>query len=307
MTGFTTAMGEVWREVEGFPPYAVSSLGNIRNVKRNKNLLLSIRGGYMHVSLSNGSKRRTLKVHRLVAAAFVTNPSCKPTVNHKDHCKTNNAAGNLEWATMAEQGAHRRKRDLSKIVSARPVKQLTVCGRHIRQYESIRLAAVAMGKNLSACGEICMAAQGLRKTAYGFMWRYVDAVTLDAEVWEPLLPCHVNGTAGYMTSTEGRVKNTKGRISPGHPNSFGYLQVTVSPKLYRVHILVAKTFISNPEGKGFVNHRDGNKANAKLSNLEWVTNSENLLPECAPSSNLLSMAHYWLNMHQSQPHLGLLG
>ena len=46
-------------------------------------------------------------------------------------------------------------------------------------------------------------------------------------------------------------------------------------KIYKIHRLLAEYFIPNPDNKPCVNHKDGNKLNNSLSNLEWATISEN--------------------------------
>ncbi len=102
----------------------------------------------------------------------------------------------------------------------------------------------------------------------------------------------VKGYEGmYMVSDEGRVmsvpRNTAsglycGTVLAQRPYRSGrYKAVTLSRnserRCFSVHRLVAEAFIPNPEGKSQVNHKDGNKNNNVLSNLEWVTASENVL------------------------------
>lgn len=60
-------------------------------------------------------------------------------------------------------------------------------------------------------------------------------------------------------------------------NSSGYLMVSLSNrKKLCIHKLLAVHFIPNPENKKQVNHKDGNKLNNTLDNLEWTTPSENM-------------------------------
>jgi hypothetical protein len=64
-------------------------------------------------------------------------------------------------------------------------------------------------------------------------------------------------------------------------NGMGYLRYKLSKndnsKRYMAHRIVAEAFIKNPEGKKCVNHKDGNKKNNDVSNLEWNTHSENTI------------------------------
>jgi hypothetical protein len=62
--------------------------------------------GYLYLILKKGCRKHTLKVHRLVASAFIPNPENKPAVNHIDGNKGNNQASNLEWVSTSENLRH---------------------------------------------------------------------------------------------------------------------------------------------------------------------------------------------------------
>lgn len=100
-------MQEVWKPIKSFEGiYEVSSNGNVRNANGRPLKPFMIHQGYLMVELFCHCKRTHARVNRLVAETFIPNPDNKPEVNHKNGDKTDNSAGNLEWATKSENMIH---------------------------------------------------------------------------------------------------------------------------------------------------------------------------------------------------------
>lgn len=97
---------EIWRPVKNYEGlYEISSYGRVRSVDRvniiSDGLVRNLKGrilrpvndkdGYLLCSLCKNGQNKTVKIHRLVAEAFITNPNNLPVINHKDENKTNNS------------------------------------------------------------------------------------------------------------------------------------------------------------------------------------------------------------------------
>ena len=83
----------------------------------------------------------------------------------------------------------------------------------------------------------------------------------------------VNYSSGWVVIKKGR-KLKLGKDCDGYPQVVLYYNK--KPKTYKVHFLVASTFIPNQENKSTVNHKDGIKTNNGMLNLEWAMVKENV-------------------------------
>ena len=229
---------EKWKTIPSFEKYEASTLGRIRNIKTKSILSLSTdMGGYLAMNLYdiNGNKIN-LKVHRIIAETFIPNPKAKLTVNHENKKRTDNRLCNLTWATHKEQIKHMKTFEP-------PIKKNKIAD--------------------------------------------IPLDDLPNEIWKPVI-----GFDRYFISNMGRLKYYKYKrntlkyneddkmiITTGVIQS-GYLTSTISngkdnKETFRIHRLVAREFLSNPDNLPFVNHKDGSKTNNKLDNLEYISPSDN--------------------------------
>ena len=98
--------------------YAISNKGKLINVKNGKELKTRINmNGYLEVQLSTNGMKRTYRIHRLVAIAFLDNIENKPYINHKNGIKYDNRVENLEWCSHSYNTLHAYAQGLEKKVT----------------------------------------------------------------------------------------------------------------------------------------------------------------------------------------------
>ena len=111
---------EIWKDIPNYEGlYQVSNFGNVKSIERRTltkagwsfrvNEIILNKGkslAYENVTLSKNSKTKTIRVHRLVADAFIPNTENRPQVNHIDGNGSNNHYSNLEWSTSSQNIQH---------------------------------------------------------------------------------------------------------------------------------------------------------------------------------------------------------
>ena len=162
----------LWKPVIGYEGlYEVSNSGEIKSIFYGKNPKILKKSktttGYYKIELSKNKKRKSFKVHRLVAIAFIPNIENKPNINHIDGNPLNNNIDNLEWCTQKENVIHaveiglKSKTYISKnelrrlyLVEKKPVRKLeeiysvsntVICDR-LKEY-GIETRSISQSKN----------------------------------------------------------------------------------------------------------------------------------------------------------------
>lgn len=159
---------EIWRAVVGYEGlYEVSNYGNIlslnyRNTGKARLMKPSVRSnGYLQVCLSSGNRKSSIKVHRIVAEAFISNEKGYSEINHIDECKTNNHADNLEWCSRKHNINHSH----SQAVVAKDSRG-NVVSRFISSMEA--------GRAGFSQSSISLCCRGLQRKHMGLFWEYEE-------------------------------------------------------------------------------------------------------------------------------------
>ena len=113
-------MKEIYKDIIGYEGlYQISNFGNVKSlpkkrfngnhyINRNEIIIKAVFSrGYASVGLyDNDGNFKSIKIHKLVATAFIDNPNKKKYINHINSIKNDNRIENLEWCTESENTIH---------------------------------------------------------------------------------------------------------------------------------------------------------------------------------------------------------
>jgi hypothetical protein len=274
MDSITEQLNNMDINVERYPipnidGYEITKDGRIWSKKSNRYNKLSVSNGYHTFKI----KYHVYTISRLVAETFIPNPDNKDYVNHINGDKLDDRVENLKWVTKKENSASHNK----EISHPKRVIQKDMEGKELNKFNSLKEAAESIGMSPSS---ISKAVLKINSSAGGYIWDYEDEVdtSMDISQGKPIY-----GNTKYIIFKDGTVYNPI-RKKPVKPvtNASGYCYVTISngstKANHYIHRIVADHFLENKDkNKTQVNHKDKQRNNNKLENLEWVTQSENII------------------------------
>ena len=167
--------------------YAVTEEGLVWSYRKNDFLIPTLNEqGYYKVTLfDNNGRKKCIYIHKLVALTYIPIPQSEEelTVDHIDRNKRNNTVSNLRWVTRSVQNQNKNwtekmQSSVEKAAKAHshPVEQRDVNNHDIliNSFNSCTEAAIKLFNDRSKNSLINRCAQGRRKSAYGYWWKFVE-------------------------------------------------------------------------------------------------------------------------------------
>lgn len=282
MTEQINLPNEIWKEFEDYKGYYGSSLGRFKNKTTLLKQTKFPSGIHVVKMINNNGKRRTLQSHRIIMILFkpIENHD-KLVVNHINGIKHDNNIENLEWITQQKNVQHAYDNKLNK--NAVSVQKINVDGSVIEEYSSIKNACVANNLTVFKIEQLIKT----QKIINDMFFRKNQPVKINTPQinsidtntqWKKIIID--NNQTNYSASNVGIIRNdTTNRLLK--PNIVcGYHQVTLYIKDKRktcaINRLIAIAFLDNPKKLQEVNHKNKNKFDNNVNNLEWMSKSENI-------------------------------
>lgn len=280
---------KVWKSINNYENYKISDDGTIHSLL-NGVLDPVLISGYKSVKLLKNGKAKRFMIHRLVYETFNNKIIDKnKVIDHIDRNKLNNNIKNLREVSKRENALNcDKKPSIQKNI----IEQYDLNNNFIKEWHSKELLIenLKISKNqFRAIQNCCL---GKQKTTLKFIWKYKNRHDFKntKEFYKILVP--EIKIDNYKISKNGNIINLNGKIlKPSISGEYQSIKIKINKTDYKsfyIHKLVAYTFIDNPKKYNMVNHKDKNKFNNNVTNLEWVSASENSIHSHGKKVNMIN-------------------
>lgn len=167
-----------WKQIKDFDGYFINVEGQIKSTRSFKGTQEKIlkpsknQQGYITYNLMRGGKVFRKPLHRLLMETFKPNKDNLPCINHIDGNILNNSLDNLEWCTYSHNNKEAYKLGLKQSrIKPKQVIQLNKNNEIENVFESLQQIKKTLGYSSGNIAQVC---NRKRKSAYGYIWRYVN-------------------------------------------------------------------------------------------------------------------------------------
>jgi len=260
--------------------YCIDKEGNVYGKKGNIMKPYTDKSRYLNIKLRYNEDKYSHQIHRLVAETFIPNPRNCLEVNHKDKTRNNNNVKNLEWCTSKENKVHAYSKGDCKLEHVK-VYQYDLEENFIEEFKSIKSVKEETGVDLyNVKNKKDYIDEFVKYNKFLWKFDYVNGDRVDVDIdginWKI-----IKEFKNYAVSKKGEVYSIRKKmIMKLHIKDVEYKTI----KLFkdgkhcqkRVHVLVARAFLGKKDDEDkIVNHKDGDKFNNNVKNLEYITRTEN--------------------------------
>jgi hypothetical protein len=281
---------EIWLHSKHYPKYYISNKGRVWSNFVNRILTgCNYRDGYIRYDIANDGTTSHIYGHVLVMLEFVSQRPDNLVIDHKDRDGKNNNLNNLHYVTPSQNS--KNKENVVKNLG-KPIDQFDLSGNYIRSWESLKVAASTLGYTANCIGRCC---NGYVKTYMGFIWALSD-LSKEDELWIDFIPSKLTvytplkelktdkvnievsvDESTYQASDLGRIRRSDGFIYKLNTRKDERVRISLNNISLTVARVICEVFHGPPPSLDCqVNHIDENTSNNISTNLEWLTQINNV-------------------------------
>jgi len=264
-----------WKYIKGYnKKYLISDHGDVFSciyncmIKASKTKL-----EYYQMKLQKNKKQINKYIHVLVYETFIGKKNENFVIDHINRNKLDNKLTNLREVSKSDNA----KNCVKKLNTNKIILQYSLNNKLIKiwyKLEDIIKTNNYSNKKIMDC--LC----NKKENAYNYIWKYEKKLN-QKTVDKYFKPVKTNGDidfSHYKINKNGDIINNKNIIIiPSTNKNYKCINLSVNKQIksFKIHRLVALTFLDKQKNKNIVNHLDNNSLNNHVSNLEWTTNKGN--------------------------------